>query len=110
LLTIGDKIIANTQSFGVMISTDDGQTWVESNKGLYDSPNNYDASFMKIWIDGNNAYTVPRNLNLRNTIMKSYDGGRSWVKKQVDTSLGYCEFPNYNYKYTVALQSGDYIQ
>ena len=103
LLTIGDKIIANTQSFGVMISTDDGQTWVESNKGLYDSPNNYDASFMKIWIDGNNAYTVPRNLNLRNTIMKSYDGGRSWVKKQVDTSLGYCEFPNYDYEYTVAL-------
>ncbi len=103
LINFGEKLIAFTRSFGELISTDDGQTWVESNNGLYYNPAHYDEPWMKIYIDGDYAYTAPRNYYLRNTIMKSYDGGRSWVKKLVDTSLGYCEFPDRDYKYTVAL-------
>ncbi|HOV92662.1 MAG TPA: T9SS type A sorting domain-containing protein [Candidatus Kapabacteria bacterium] len=106
LFVIGDRLLANSKIFGLMISTDDGQTWSESNKGMF-PPNStiYYQQFLKIAVNGNYTYTVPRNYYLRNTIMKSYDGGRSWVRKLVDTSLGYPQDPGSptDNKYTVAM-------
>ena len=104
LFAIGDTLVADTRTYGVMRSTDDGQTWVESNNRLYYSPEwGYEGQFMKISMNGNEAFTAPRNPYLDNTIMKSYNGGRSWLKKQIDPSLGFPEYSEGVGKYTIAL-------
>ncbi len=103
LYAMGDKLIANTLTFGVMVSTDDGATWVESNEGIFYSPDRiYKGPYMKIAMKGNEALTAPRNFLLDNVIMKSYDGGITWVKKQINPSIGYPDYTDCHCEYTVA--------
>lgn len=81
----GNYLIASSQYFGVLVSTDDGKSWVERNNGLYNSPDyKYEGPWLKIVKLNDNEYiTVPRNNMLRNTVMKSYDGGKTWNRKIV---------------------------
>jgi photosystem II stability/assembly factor-like uncharacterized protein len=85
LLVIGNKLIANTL-YGVLVSDDAGTTWKNSNRGIFYSMFNLKHNqYMEIIKNGNVAITSPRNLGIKNAIMKSYDGGKTWERKIVDT-------------------------
>lgn len=86
LLAMGDKLIANTFN-GIQISTDDGKTWVESNKGIFKSNLRAENQWHKFVSYNNEIMTASRNYMIDNTIMKSYDNGKTWVKKIIDPSF-----------------------
>lgn len=89
LFSIKGELIAASLPYSIIASTDDGQTWEERNKGLYTSPDFiYEGPWQKIIKIGDEFLTVPRNTMLRNTIMKSYDGGKSWQRKIVLPEVG----------------------
>ncbi len=86
LLVKGNTLIAFTH-LGVMTSIDDGKTWLESNHGLFASTEKSDNSTMQIVSKDNEVLTAPRNKMINNVIMKSYNNGKTWSKKQIDTSF-----------------------
>lgn len=92
LFSINGELVARSAK-GVLASTNDGETWEERQQGLYDSPDYfYQGPWKRIVKVGENEYiTAPRN-NLYNTMMKSYDGGRTWKRKYVIDSIGYTEY------------------
>lgn len=85
LLVKGNIFIANTR-FGIKISTDNGETWQDSNSGIFASGSINDNSRLKIIANNNELLTAPRNKMTNNTIMKSYDNGNRWIPKKVDLS------------------------
>jgi len=89
LFSIKEELIAASFPYSIIASTDDGQTWEERNKGLFYSPDYYyQGPWHKIIKVGDDYLTIPRNKMLRNTIMKSYDGGKSWQRKIVIPDVG----------------------
>ncbi len=105
LFSIKGELIAASFPYSIIASTNDGQTWEERNKGLYSSPDYlYEGPWLKIIKIGQEFLTVPRNKMLRNTIMKSYDGGKSWQRKIVIPEVGIPSeylWANSNYNFTV---------
>lgn len=106
LFSIKEELVGCSWIYSIIASTDDGETWEERNKGLYDSPDyKYEGPWLKIVKLNDNEYiTVPRNKMLRNTIMKSYDGGKTWNRKIVIPQVGQPDeykWANYNYNFTL---------
>lgn len=103
LISDGNYLIASSQYYGVLVSTDDGKSWEERNNGLYNSPDYlYEGPWKKIVKINDNEYiTSPRN-TFYNVYMKSYDGGRTWQRKFLIDSIGYTEYDwtKQNYKFT----------
>lgn len=89
MFSINGELVAVSFPFSVISSTDDGETWEERNSGLFASTDYfYQGPWLKIIKIGNSYLTVPRNKMLRNVIMKSYDGGKTWDRKLVISSVG----------------------
>ena len=109
LISDGNYLIASSQYFGVLVSTDDGKSWVERNNGLYNSPDyKYEGPWKKIVKLNNNEYiTAPRN-TFYNVYMKSYDGGRSWQKKYLIDTIGYTEYEWTSTQYNFTFSKNKY--
>ncbi len=109
LISTGNLLIASNQSYGVLVSTDDGVTWEERNNGLYYSPDYlYEGPWKKIVKINDNEYiTAPRN-RFYNVYMKSYDGGKSWQRKFVIDSIGYTEYNWTGVKYNFTFSKNKY--
>ena len=106
LFSIREELVGCSWIYSIIASTDDGETWEERNNGLYDSPDYlYEGPWKKIVKLNENEYlTVPRNNMLRNTVMKSYDGGKSWNRKIVIPQVGQPDeykWANDNYNFTL---------
>lgn len=83
LLVKGQTLIADTH-FGIKYSLDSGKTWQDGNKGIFYADTRYSHNNLLI-VNNNNEYlTAPRNRMIKNTIMKSYDNGNTWVQKIID--------------------------
>lgn len=105
MFSINGELVAVSFPFSVISSTDDGETWEERNRGLFALIDYlYEGPWQKIIKIGNSYLTVPRNKMLRNVIMKSYDGGKTWNRKLVIPSIGYTSeylWAQNNYNFTL---------